>query len=52
MIYSTNWIKCLQKNFSWVTKMRGVMSNDKSVIMFMGRTAMDKKSYGGYCLEY
>ena len=45
MIYTTNWIERLQKDFRRVTIMRGAMPNEESVILLMGKTAMDKKSY-------
>ena len=45
MVYTTNWIERLQKDFRWVTRMRGDMPNEESVILLMGKTAMDKKSY-------
>lgn len=45
MIYTTNWIERLQKVFRRVTRMRGAMPNEESVILLMGKTAMDKKSY-------
>lgn len=45
MIYITNWIERLQKDFRWVTRMRGAMPNEESVILLMGKTVMDKKSY-------
>ena len=44
-IYTTNWIECLQKDFRRVTRMRGAMPSEKSVLFLMGKTAMDKKSY-------
>lgn len=44
MIYTTNWIERLQKNFQKVTRMRSAMPNEESVILLMGKTAMDKKS--------
>ena len=44
-IYTTNWIERLQKDFRRVTRMRGAMPNEESVILLMGKTAMDKKSY-------
>ena len=46
MIYTTNWIERLQKDFRRVTKMRGAMPNDESVLTLMGKTAMDKNNYG------
>ncbi len=45
MIYTTNWIERLQKDFLRVTRMRGAMPNEESVLLLMGKTAMDKKSY-------
>lgn len=45
MICTTNWIECLQKDFRRVTRMRGAMPNEGSVLLLMGKTAMDKKSY-------
>lgn len=45
MIYTTNWIERLQKDFRRVTRMRGAMPNEDSVLLLMGKTAMDKKSY-------
>ena len=46
MIYTTNWIERLQKDFRRVTKMRGAMPDDESVLTLMGKTAMDKNGYG------
>lgn len=46
MIYTTNWIERLQKDFRRVTRMRGAMPSDESVLTLMGKTAMDKDSYG------
>ena len=45
MIYTTNWIERLQKDFRRVTRMRGAMPNEESVLLLMGKTAMDKKTY-------
>ena len=42
---TTNWIERLQRDFRRVTRMRGAMPNEESVILLMGKTAMDKKSY-------
>ena len=47
MIYTTNRIERLQKDFRRVTRMRRAMPNEESVILLMGKTAMDKKSYLG-----
>ena len=40
MIYTTNWIERLLKDFRRVTRMRGAMPNEESVLLLMG-----KKSY-------
>ena len=45
MIYTTNWIERLQKDFRRATRMRGALPDESSVIVLMGRTAMDKESY-------
>lgn len=45
MIYTTNWIERLQKDFRRVTRMRGAMPNEESVLLLMGKTAMDKEAY-------
>jgi transposase-like protein len=36
MIYTTNWIERLQKDFRRVTRMRGAMPDEGSVIVLMG----------------
>lgn len=45
MIYTTNWIERLQKDFRRVTRMRGTMPSEEAVLVLMGKTAMDKDSY-------
>ena len=45
MIYTTNWIKRLQKDFRRVLKMRGAMPNEDSVLVLMGKVAMDKSGF-------
>lgn len=45
MIYTTNWIERLQKDFRRVTRMHGAMPDEDSVIVLMGKTAMDNESY-------
>ena len=45
MIYTTAWIEQLQKDFRMVTRMRGTMPNEESVLLLMGKTAMATKSY-------
>ncbi len=43
-LFPTN-IGWLQKDFRRVTRMRGAMPDELSVIVLMGKTAMDKESY-------
>ena len=45
MVYTTNWIERLQKDFRRVARMRGAMPDEVSVIVLIGKTAMDKESY-------
>jgi len=45
MIYTTNWIERLNKDFRRVLKVRNSMPNEDSVITLLGTVAMDKKAY-------
>ncbi len=45
MIYTTNWIERLQRDFRRVLRMRGAVPGEESVIVLMLKTAMDKKAY-------
>jgi putative transposase len=45
MIYTTNWIERLQRDFRRVLRMRGAMPSEESVIVLMAKTAMDKVAY-------
>jgi putative transposase len=45
MIYTTNWIARLQRDFRRVLRMIGAMPNEESVVVLMAKTAMDKTSY-------
>jgi hypothetical protein len=40
MIYTTNWIERLQRDFRRVLRMHGAMPNEESVIVLMAKTAM------------
>lgn len=44
MIYSTNWIERLNRDYKRVLKMRGAMPTPESVIALMGAVAMEKES--------
>ena len=37
MIYMTNWIERLQKDFRRITRMRGTMPNEESVLLLMAK---------------
>lgn len=45
MIYTTNWIERLQRDFRRVLRMRAVMPNAEAVLLLMSKTAMDKAAY-------
>lgn len=47
MIYSTNWIERLNRDYKRVLKMRGAMPSADSILFLMGSVAMEKeyKSY-------
>jgi len=45
MIYSTNWIERLNRDFKRTLKMRGVMPDSDSVICLMGKVSMSKTAY-------
>ena len=49
MIYSTNWIERLNRNYKRVLKMRGAMPSANSVLFLMGSTAMEM---GENCYSY
>lgn len=44
MIYSTNWIERLNRDYKRVLKMRGAMPTAESVIAIMGAVAMEKEN--------
>lgn len=43
MIYSTNWIERLNRDYKRVLKMRGAMPSPESVLSLMGSVAMEKE---------
>jgi transposase-like protein len=43
MIYSTNWIERLNRDYKRVLKMRGAMPSASSVLALMGSVAMEKE---------
>jgi len=45
MIYTTNWIERLNRDYKRVTKMRGALPNPESTLLLLGRVAMTRKAY-------
>jgi putative transposase len=45
MIYTTNWIERLNRDYKRVLRMRGAMPNEDSVIVLMGNVAMTRQAY-------
>lgn len=45
MVYTTNWIERLNRDFRRVTRMRTAMPNEESVLALMGSVAMDHKAF-------
>ena len=45
MIYTTNWIERLNRDFKRVTRMRTAMPNEESVLTLMGSVAMEHKAF-------
>lgn len=45
MIYTTNWIERLNRDFRRVTRMRTAMPDEDSVLTLMGSVAMDHKAF-------
>lgn len=46
MIYTTNWIERLNRDFRRVLRMRSSMPNEESVITLLGNVAMNQKAFG------
>jgi transposase-like protein len=45
MIYTTNWIERLNRDYKRVTKMRGSLPNPEAALLLLGRVAMTRKAY-------
>ncbi len=45
MIYTTNWIERLNRDYKRVTKMRGALPNPEATLLLLGRVAMTRKAY-------
>jgi putative transposase len=45
MIYTTNWIERLNRDFRRVLRMRGSMPSEDAVMTLMGKVSVDKRAY-------
>lgn len=45
MIYSTNWIERLNRDYKRTTRMRGALPNPESTMLLLGGVAMSRKAY-------
>ena len=45
MLYTTNWVERLNRDYKRVTKMRGALPNPEATILLLARVAMTRKAY-------
>jgi len=45
MIYTTNWIERLNRDYRRVTRMRGALPNVEAALLLLGNVAMEKTAY-------
>lgn len=45
MLYTTNWVERLNRDYKRTTKMRGALPNSEATILLMGYVAMTRKAY-------
>ena len=45
MIYTTNWIERLNRDYRRVTRMRGALPNVDAALLLLGHVAMNRKAY-------
>lgn len=45
MVYTTNWIERLNRDYKRTTRMRGALPNPEATILLLGNVAMSKKAY-------
>jgi putative transposase len=46
MLYTTNWIERLNKDYKRVTKMRGSLPSSEATLLLLGGVAINKSTYG------
>jgi len=45
MLYTTNWIERLNRDYKRTTRMRGALPNPDATLLLLGYVAMNKKAY-------
>jgi putative transposase len=45
MLYTTNWIERLNRDYKRVTKMRGALPNGEATLLLLGAVGMSRKNY-------
>jgi putative transposase len=45
MVYTTNWIERLNRDYKRTTKMRGALPNPEATILLLGYVAMNRSAY-------
>lgn len=45
MIYTTNWVERLNRDYKRVTRMRGALPNPEATLLLLARVAMSRKAY-------
>lgn len=45
MLYTTNWVERLNRDYKRTTRMRGALPNSEATILLMGYVAMTRKAY-------
>ena len=45
MLYSTNWIERLNRDYKRTTKMRGALPNPEATLLLLGHVAMNRPAY-------
>jgi putative transposase len=46
MIYSTNWVERLNRDYKRTTRMRGALPNPEASLLLLGGVSMNRKAYG------
>ena len=46
MIYSTNWVERLNRDYKCTTRMRGALTNPEATLLLLGGVSMNRKAHG------